>query len=69
MCSIDLALAVSSFCTDVSDSDNLLVTIGICCARTAALGRVTDNITEVFCIFSKILFLEVSHHFYSNTLQ
>ena len=24
---------------------------------------------EVFCIFGKIILLEVSHHFYSNTLQ
>jgi len=54
----DLALAVSRFFTDVSVSDNLLVTIGICCARTAALGCVTDNVIEVFCIFGKILLLE-----------
>ena len=36
VCSIDLALAVIRFCTDVSVSDNLLVTIGICCARTVS---------------------------------
>jgi len=35
-CGIDLALAVSWFCTDVSVSDNLLVTIGICCARSVS---------------------------------
>jgi len=34
VCTNDLAFAVSKFCTDVSVSDNLLVTIGICCART-----------------------------------
>jgi len=48
MCSNDLALVVSRFCTDVSVSDNLLVTIGICCARTAALGCMTENVMEVF---------------------
>jgi len=37
--------------------------------KSAALGCVTDNVTvEVFCIFGKILLLEVSHHFYSITL-
>jgi len=73
VCSNDLALAVR-FCADVSVSDNLLLTIGICCAsslmylKTAALGCVTDNVI-VFCSFRKILLLEVFHHFYSNTLQ
>jgi len=38
--------------------------------KTVALGCVTDNvIVEVFCIFGKILLLEVFHHFYSNALQ
>ena len=65
---------MSSLCTDVSDSVDLLVAIGICCACTvsedSALSCVTDNVTaEVFCIFGKILLLKVSHHFYSNTLQ
>jgi len=36
VCSNDLALAVSRFFTDVSVSDNRLVTIGICCARTVS---------------------------------
>jgi len=40
--------------------------------KTAALVCVNDKcyrLVEVFCSFSKILLLEVSHHFYSNTLQ
>jgi len=38
--------------------------------KTAALDCVTDSvIIEIFYIFGKILLLEVSHHFYSNTLQ
>jgi len=69
VCSNNLALVVSRFCTDVSVSDNLLVTIGICCACTAALGCVADNVIEVFYIFGKILLLEVSDHFYSNPLH
>jgi len=36
--------------------------------KTAALGCVTDNVL-VFCMFGKILLLEVSHGFYGNTLQ
>ena len=76
MCSNDLAFSVGGFCTGISVSDNILFTIGIYCThhilylKTAALGCVTDNgIVEVFCIFGKILLLEVFDHFYSNTLQ
>jgi len=56
VCKNDLALAISRFCTNVSVSDDLLVTIGILLSavlvlylKTAALGCVTDNVTvEIF---------------------
>jgi len=36
VCSNDLALEVSRFCTDVSASDNLLVPIGILCTHSVS---------------------------------
>jgi len=70
VCSNDLALAVSRFCTNVSVSDNRLVTIEWVSAalvlylKTAVLGCVTHNvIVEIFFIFGKIFLLEASHHF------
>jgi len=47
-CSNDLALTVSDFCTDVSVSGNLLVTIAaLVYLKTAALGCVADNINVI----------------------
>ena len=57
-------------------SDDRLVTISssftraVVYLKTAALGCVADNvIVEVFYNVGKILLSEISHHFYSNTLQ
>jgi len=71
VCSNDLALAVSRFCTDVSVSDNLLVTPGICCAHTVSedcLYQLTLSShylrynSNVYYTVSINLFIEISHH-------
>ena len=50
MCSNDLALAVSRFCTDVSVSDNFWLTFVsaalVLYLKTAALGFMTDNVID-----------------------
>jgi len=57
VCSDDLALGVSRFCTDVSVSDNFLVTIDICCAYA------------LYCSDSTVVYLKTAAHGVARGVQ